>query len=1066
MGGGGPPAPPPPPPPPPGAPLGHAPGPTAGPVSPTPRERAAANVRKGLACLESLFPNGVAKCRQTLERSGDLFDVSDESVAQHIAPIFPPPKGGALSDAEFARAYEVVRTTEYDVGYTLEVVQKQINAKRKDCAPGMSGLSAKVVKHCWYHASDEQQSALCLLLSRYGNGLVPRDWTRFYAHCDLLRGVALPKPPPRIGVRPVGVAEILVTIANGILNSASMGVFKSSSGGNLAVGIKGGAEAMGHCIDAALSADPRLVDVAFDVRHAFPSLSRRALVEELIRLITVEGKTALIPVLRNVLAMIRGGMRICFRRSRSSGQIEIEVREGVFQGGPLSSALFAIVNAVIIRRFRSLVALGSSPEEAARLIVVSFADDSHCLARAHLVDLVIASMKQAMSEFTAGCAVEKTTIYTPAREGPDYEILCNVADKYKIEIEGFSLRDAPEHCYGSVACGRAIGTPAFVAKYLESKAAKACALVDTLVHLIEQQEVSLFRRPVETSRQAAFLLIRYCAQARFAYFTRVHPPASTFRIGKRVDDHAYEAIARIMRVNPTDSDLVTTAGPEAENRKNKCFRILLELPTAQGGFGFHPVGGASAHANYLSSFTSCANLVRSFVGKVALLPPDPGIPSNPLLRPFHPNAIAAAVSAALVVRGDLLSHLPPPLPDCPIVDTCLAIINEPSTIEHTGPNELLKEITNGRYEARKDFLFRHGFRTAYQKLQFEEQASPHGSAFLNTIPRPGWNNYIPDHLFSPVFGLRLFLLPLPTYSAPGVRSEVHCAACFATQGRSPVLDGPHALVCKAAAHKSEHDGVRDALEHLLLEFAPKIPQAQLEIVHEPLYSAIYAARIRTQPERVQVASNLKRSLHAKRIVNGDLLVTARPDADANSRNSLLLDFVLTSPDTSLHLEHPDAVIARKLTADSALEEAAASKIARFTIDVDMPPESRVTFKPFPISRHGRLGVEADYAINYLTSLIDSHGASDASIHSTKQRLLDRVSIALQVGVGAKILKCIDLHRRHLPAMEVALAAAQAAQAIVIAGAAQAPATAGALVQGLATGGAAGHGGGGAAPSNA
>ena len=237
-------------------------------------------------------------------------------------------------------------------------------------------------------------------------------------------------------------------------------------------------------------------------------------------------------------------------------------------------------------------------------------------------------------------------------------------------------------------------------------------------------------------------------------------------------------------------------------------------------------------------------------------------------------------------------------------------------------------------------------------------------------------------------------------------------------------------------------------------------------MHEPLYSAIYAARIRTQPERVQVASNLKRSLHAKRIVNGDLLVTARPDADANARNSLLLDFVLTSPDTSLHLEHPDAVIARKLTADSALEEAAASKIARFTIDVDMPPESRVTFKPFPISRHGRLGVEADYAINYLTSLIDSHGASDASIHSTKQRLLDRVSIALQVGVGAKILKCIDLHRRHLPAMEAALAAAQAAQAIVIAGAAQAPATAGALVQGLATGGAAGHGGGGAAPSNA
>ena len=349
------------------------------------------------------------------------------------------------------------------------------------------------------------------------------------------------------------------------------------------------------------------------------------------------------------------------------------------------------------------------------------------------------------------------------------------------------------------------------------------------------------------------------------------------------------------------------------------------------------------------------------------------------------------------------------------------------------------------------------------RLQFGEQASSHGSAFLNTIPRPGWNNYIPDHLFMPVFCLRLFLLPLPAYSANGVRSEVRCAACFVTQGRSPVLDGPHALVCKAAAHKNEHDGVRDALELLLLEFAPKIPQAQLAVVSEPAYASIYAARIRPQAERARVADEIRHNLHEERIVRGDLLVTARPTADANTRESLLLDFVLASPETSLQTEPPDAVIARKLTADSSLEAAAAIKVARFTTDVDLPPESRVTFKPFPISRHGRLGVEADYAIDYLTTLIDSHGASDASIHSTKQRLLDRVSIALQAGVGAKILKCIDLHRRHLPTMEATLAAARAAQTLAIAGAAQAPATTGVLIQGPPSGGAAARVGGGAAP---
>ena len=952
----------------------------------------------------------------------------------------------------------MVQSTEHDVGYTLEVVQKQINSKRKDCAPGMSGLSARVVKHCWYHAGDEQRSALCLLLSRFGNGHIPREWPRFHAQCDVLRGVPLPKPPPRIGVRPVGVAEILVTIANGILNSASMSTFRTCTNGNLAVGIKGGAEAMGHCIDAALAADPKLIDVAFDVRHAFPSLSRRALVDEIVRLITVEGKTSLIPVLRNVLAMIRGGMRICFRRSRASGQIEIEIREGVFQGGPLSSALFAIVNAVIIRRFRELVALGSSAEDAARLILISFADDSHCLAHIHMVDLVIACMKQAMGEFTAGCAVEKTSLYLRDRHGPEYDLLCDIADKYKIEIEGFSLRNAPDHLYGSVACGRAIGTPEFVSKYLESKAAKACALVDTIVHLIEQQDVNLFRRPVETSRQAAFLLIRYCAQARFAYFTRVHPPAATHRIGSRVDDHTYNAIARILRANPSDSDLVSQAGHEAENRKSKCFRICMDLPTAQGGFGFHPVGGAAAHANYLASFACCSNLIRARVGSVALLPPMPGAPSNPLLRPYHPQVVVAAHAAARIVRSDLQSHLSPPLPDrCPLVDACVALFDEPSTIEQAGPNDLLKEITNGRYEAKVNYLYCHGFRTAYQRLQFEEQASPHGSAFLNTIPRPGWNNYIPDHLFLPVVSMRLFLLPLPSLSVDGARLETRCAGCFVTQGRAPVLDGPHALVCKAAAHRNEHDGLRDALENILREFVPKIPQAQLEVTREPPYASIHGARVRPQVERVQVASSLRRALHAERIVRGDLLVTARPDADANVRESLLLDFVLTSPEPSLHLESPDAVIARKLNADSALEAAAAAKIARFTIDIDLPRESRATFKPFPISRHGRLGVEADYVIDYLTNLIDSHGASDASVHSTKQRLLDRVSIALQAGMGAKILKCIDLHRRHLPTMDATLAARRAAQALAIAGATQLTSTGGAPGRGQPLGGAAEHG---------
>ena len=62
-------------------------------------------------------------------------------------------------------------------------------------------------------------------------------------------------------------------------------------------------------------------------------------------------------------------------------------------------------------------------------------------------------------------------------------------------------------------------------------------------------------------------------------------------------------------------------------------------------------------------------------------------------------------------------------------------------------------------------------------------------------------------------------------------------------------------------------------------------------------------------------------------------------------------------------------------------------------------------------------------------------------------------------MGAKILKCIDLHRRHLPTMDATLAARRAAQALAIAGATQLTSTGGAPGQGQPLGSAAEHGGG-------
>jgi hypothetical protein len=995
-------------------------------------------MRKGLACLENMFPNGVAKCRQTLERTLDSFVVTEDSIAKQVAPLFPPPKGRPLDEEDLRAADLATARVDQDVEFSIAAVQKQLNMKRKDCAPGMSGLSARVVKAMWYRASDDQRESLCLLLSLLGNAHLPRTWTRFSAELANLRGVPILKP--KGGVRPVGVAEILVTLSNGILNAARIGALASVSGGNLAVGVKGGAEAMGHAIQAALAADPSLVALAFDVENAFGSMARRILVEELVRLINVEGKVALIPVLRNVVAMIRAGMRITFKCTSGGGIISIPLLEGIFQGGPLCSALYAIVNAALIRRVRARIAAseGITASDAAALIVISFADDTHFVVPVHMVDAVITSMKAVMAEGTAGCKVEKTVPYCPSRSGPVHEQLVAVCDKHNIVIEGFPYRDLPAYLQGTTVCGLSIGTHDFTTRAMQAKMAKAIAIVDKIVSIVEFKEVALNRKPVETSLQAALLLLRLIPQARFEFFTRVNPPAVTRTIGRLIDLHVYGAVSRILHARATDSVLVSEAGPAAESRKERLLETLLELPTCHGGAGFHPVGGAAADAAYLSSFASASNLVRSLVGHVVLQPRPPGSNANPLLQPFLPQVTAAVRAAAQSAHLDLQSSLPleSRTATSPAVEVCLNLINNPENIAAVGASGLQAAVTKGRNMARRNSLIRQDLPSALHRLRFIEQACPIAAAWLSTVPRRGRGNWMPDAFFVAAFRHLLFLHPCPAMSN-GVRVTQYCAACFVTQSTSSPFNDVHSLICKAAAPRAEHDSLRDAVHNFIQEAIPSIPRAQLSSETEPAYANIFRARMRSAEERVAAA--LPRSVpQASNLTQGDLIVTGLRNPDAPSRESILIDFRLVSPPASLQYEPPFAPIAKDLQADHFIKMEETQKRFEFNVFVHLEPNSGTTFLPFVISRSGRLGADADHVISHIVSLIDSHGASDASVHSTRQNLIDRVSIALQSGMGAKILRATDLHRKYLPLMVARQAAARAVQGAAAGGAALTP----------------------------
>ena len=951
---------------------------------------------------------GIRRTLSKLENLQPKPQINAESLKK-IRLLFPPAVDAPLTEDELREAMKHCVTLNHDVVFSVAAVGAGINNKRSDSAPGISGLSARVVKQCWHRGTDHQRGHLTELLSILGNAHVPWAWRNFLFLANLLKGVGLPKPNSD-AIRPIGIAEILVNIASSIVQRASRGALSKVCGGNLAIGVPGGTEVMANAVRAALDADPRLVAIHLDIINAFGTASRRILVEQLIKDIG-EGHVALVPILRNALTLFYSGCSIVFNHSAGDGATTIPFQTGFYQGGALCAPWCAIVVKNLKARARGrLVSLIGS--EARFVMDPSFADDTFVLVRQPFFEQVLNNFETSIAEGTGGCSRAKMVVHRPCRSDAEHEALCVLLDNMNYKVNGSSYRNLALADQGVSAAGASIGTLEYETAKLAPKRDRVLLLISRLQAVLDAAPLSATRQPIERTRQALYTIALLVVQARFTYFTRVNKPVVTEPMGREIDERLYSFVERLLDVSAQELCLVKTSGPQADALRRKLLRILFELPTIKGGLGFHSVSGDHTHAARLASVVDTANRVRGLAWRFVCEPLPDGVDvpgASPVGQPFLPAVVAGALESATQLRlrrPDMVS----------VLESSLGAFSsaiEAEQIEQQDFKETQAVLAGGIYDSEQQFLIRHGMPSMYHRLIYRSNCDKYAAAWRCAIPAYFLGNNINDEAM--VLSSRNFLFQR---AAPGPTEW--CAACATANDRRLVpFDDHHIITCRSAAHGKEHDGTRDALVRAIGPALRNVGAGSM--VGETHYNTVTGlVSVPTVPAGARASVAVRdfdySGILPKRVVRADAVLTALPAPDALVPDVSLLDFTATSPNKRYRTQPSSEERLKAISLDYSTGLAEKVKNLAFHTSFAINQGHRVGFVAFPIERSGYLGRPARDFLARAGHLLDIHEATGTGRQRTRRDLVEIVSVAWQAGLGAKMSRALQRHFANIPAL--------------------------------------------------
>lgn len=543
------------------------------------RRQQSEDARIGGGVMRGAKSGNVGQGARQLE-NGQLADPTDPAVMEQARSLHPSAAPPAALECDIL-ALQIDSVTFY-------AVIDRIRTHSKGKAGGPSCWTFEMVIAVVTGSSRGFDAALAfvnLILS----GLLPRE-------CGLLDSTLILLKKQNGGVRPIAIGEVWYRVAAlCALEAVGREVGRSLAPLQVGVGTRGGAEAVGHSVRAALEADEESMVVTLDARNAFNEIHRSVIFE------AVKQRC---PALLPLVQFSYGGPTPLFVRGAAPGTV-IESQRGVRQGDPLGPFLFALGFHTVLEKAAAAV-----PEAAP----VAYLDDLNVVARGPAQRKFLGRLQGPESEPDSLAAIgltavpRKSAAYTPHERA---QAECNAVSR----ATGIPRRED-----GVVLVGTPIGSEKFVKETVGAKAQSTLSLLDKLMGL------------ASVTKQVKYQVCRMSLSARLRHFQRTLPWALIEEATGALDRGIINAVASMLSIEQI-------AGPT-------CFSDLpqslqqLALPFRHGGFGLRLTSGTEAEAAFFSGVGAAHQVMRG--GPTAFQTLD-GAPAEALQRRWE--ALRAACPA-------------------------------------------------------------------------------------------------------------------------------------------------------------------------------------------------------------------------------------------------------------------------------------------------------------------------------------------------------------------------------------------------------------------------------------
>ena len=447
-------------------------------------------------------------------------------------------------------------------------------------------------------------NSLTMLINDIANGLHDHPSTR--AVLTHLRGVALIKKEGSTDPRPIGIGAALVNVTTGCLlrdETMSKRIANLVGPTELALGRRGGGEALPATIEAAHRVYPNLVIAGTDIENAFNSLSRQAILRE---------GCKQLPEFAPLIRMLYGHSNtVTYTHSITEASIHLTTNVGVTQGCVLSMLLFSIC----LR-----VAVEATLKQHPTLIITGYADDRYLLGEPHVVAKGLTTYGRELARLGLRLQVKKSVVIMGS---------IDPAVRAAAEAIFMAMHQLPIS-EGFVACGVPIGSPA----YMESALTKA--FDDHVAHIEYLEPFFRHLRTKPGRSKSIYTIIRLClAPAKIMYLLRTLPESPLLRtLIKKYDAATMKMALLALHLSPGDSIYAPTPGSRRGNLT--CARI--QVSAACGGCGIVPghVYRAPARLGHIGLVAAIVYSTLQRLSKeppcITTLFPDLALVADPAIR--------------------------------------------------------------------------------------------------------------------------------------------------------------------------------------------------------------------------------------------------------------------------------------------------------------------------------------------------------------------------------------------------------------------------------------------------